>query len=235
MLRILRNQYITIIISVTGLFAAQDSTMHVRKFRILALGDSYTIGEAVLPDDRWPVQLAERLKNAGLPVNDPEIIAQTGWTTGELAAGIKTAEPKGPFDLVTLLIGVNNQYRGRDPANFRSEFRELLYRAIGYAAGDPGRVIVVSIPDWGVTPFAADRDRQKIANDIDLYNSIKMEESGRAGIMYIDITSDSRAAADDTTLIAGDGLHPSASMYRMWVDRIYPAAYQILFREKHCE
>jgi lysophospholipase L1-like esterase len=154
-------------------------------------------------------------------VSDPDIIAKTGWTTDELSSAIDAAKPKGRYDLVTLLIGVNNQYRGRDAEQYRKEFAALLQRAIGFAGGDRKRVIVVSIPDWGVTPFAANRDRAKIAAEIDRFNAINAEETKRAGAKYADITPVSRK---NPTLVAPDGLHPSAAMYAQWVTVILPQA-----------
>jgi lysophospholipase L1-like esterase len=188
---------------------------------VLALGDSYTIGESVAVVDRWPNQLQRALEQRGLYVADPDIIAKTGWTTDELSSAIDAAKPKGRYELVTLLIGVNNQYRGRDPEQYRKEFAALLKRAIGYAGGDMKRVIVVSIPDWGVTPFAANRDRAKIAAEIDRFNAINSEETKRAGAKYADITPVSRR---NPTLVAPDGLHPSAAMYAQWVTVILPQA-----------
>jgi undecaprenyl-diphosphatase len=181
--------------------------------RYLALGDSYTIGESVPATERFPVQLARELQ-----LGEPQIVARTGWTTDELNAAIDAAKPQGPFELVTLLIGVNNQYRGRDAEQYRGEFRALLQRAIGFAGGDAKRVIVVSIPDWGVTPFAEGRDRAKIASEIDRYNAINREEAARAGAGYVDITPISRR--DDAALVAGDGLHPSGKQYSEWVKLI---------------
>jgi lysophospholipase L1-like esterase len=185
--------------------------------RYLALGDSYTIGESVAPADRFPHQLARELGIA-----EPQIIAKTGWTTDELNAAIDAANPQGPFDLVTLLIGVNNQYRGRDAEQYRGEFAALLQRAIGFAGGDAKKVIVVSIPDWGVTPFAEGRDRAKIASEIDRYNAINREEAARAGAKYVDITPISRGG--DPALVAEDKLHPSAKQYTEWVKLIAPVA-----------
>jgi len=189
--------------------------------RVLALGDSYTIGESVAVADRWPNQLQRALQQRGLYVADPEIIAKTGWTTDELSSAIDTAKPKGKYELVTLLIGVNNQYRGRDAEQYRKEFSALLQRAIGFAGGNAKRVVVVSIPDWGVTPFAANRDRAKIAAEIDRFNAINAEETKRAGAKYADITPISRK---NPTLVAPDGLHPSAEMYAQWVTVILPQA-----------
>lgn len=181
--------------------------------RYLALGDSYTIGESVAEADRFPNQLARELGIA-----PPQIIAKTGWTTDELNAAIDAANPRGPFDLVTLLIGVNNQYRGRDAEQYRGEFAALLQRAVGFAGGDVKKVIVVSIPDWGVTPFAEGRDRAKIATEIDRYNAINREEAARAGAKYVDITPISRG--NDPALVANDGLHPSGRQYAEWVKSI---------------
>lgn len=185
--------------------------------RYLALGDSYTIGESVPEAERFPNQLASEL---GIPA--PQIIAKTGWTTDELNAAIDAANPQGSFDLVTLLIGVNNQYRGRDAEQYRGEFAALLQRAIGFAGGDAKKVIVVSIPDWGVTPFAEGRDRAKIAREIDQYNAINREEAAKAGAKYVDITPVSRG--NDPALVAGDGLHPSGKQYAEWVRLITPVA-----------
>jgi lysophospholipase L1-like esterase len=188
--------------------------------RYLALGDSYTIGESVPESERFPVQLARQLG-----IGDPQIIARTGWTTDELNAAIDAADPKGPFELVTLLIGVNNQYRGRDAEQYRGEFAALLKRAIGFGGGNAKRVIVVSIPDWGVTPFAEGRDRAKIAAEIDAYNAINKEETLRAGALYVDITPISRGGeAGDASLVAADGLHPSGKQYTEWVKLILPEA-----------
>lgn len=187
--------------------------------RFLALGDSYTIGEAVAPDERWPALLAQRLE-----LGEPEIVARTGWTTDELSAAIDAAKPQGPFDLVTLLIGVNDQYRGRNVESYRGGFTALLDRAVAFAGNDPRRVVVVSIPDWGVTPFAADRDRAQIAAEIDRYNGVNRDEAGRAGAHYADIGTVSREAANRPDLTASDGLHPSADLYRRWVEIILPKA-----------
>ena len=192
--------------------------------RVLALGDSYTIGESVAVADRWPNQLARALRLKRIRVVDPEIVAKTGWTTEELSSAIDAAKPHGPYALVTLLIGVNNQYRGRDAEQYRKEFAALLHRAIGFAGGHARRVVVVSIPDWGVMPFAAGRDRSKIASEIDLFNAISAEETQRAGARYADVTAVSRHAATDLTLVAPDGLHPSAAMYVQWVSVILPQA-----------
>lgn len=186
--------------------------------RILALGDSYTIGESVPTDERWPVQLAALLRKRGLRVAEPQIIAKTGWTTDELSAAMDAATLTPPYDLVTLLIGVNNQYRGREIDNYRVEFRALLDRAIDLAGDRPARVLVLSIPDWGVTPFAREkqRDAATVAAEIDAYNAVNRDEAQRSGVAWINITPMTREAAMDPALLAGDGLHPSGRDYARW-------------------
>ncbi|MCC7438364.1 MAG: SGNH/GDSL hydrolase family protein [Armatimonadetes bacterium] len=196
----------------------------------LALGDSYTIGESVAAAERWPMQLAALLRKQEIPMSDPQIIARTGWTTDELNAAIDAANPQGPFRMVTLLIGVNNQYRGRAADEYRGEFVGLLKRAIRFAGGDQSRVIVVSIPDWGVTPFAEGRDRARIAQEIDLFNQIAQEETEAAGAHFVDITPESRKAATDPTLTAPDNLHPSGTMYTAWTELILPVTVGICSR-----
>ncbi|MBI3790987.1 MAG: SGNH/GDSL hydrolase family protein [Gemmatimonadetes bacterium] len=196
--------------------------------RVLALGDSYTIGEKVAPTDRWPVQLAALLRGKGVNVAEPEIIATTGWTTDELRAGIAAKAPKGPYDLVTLLIGVNNQYRGRAADEYRGEFRGLLAQAIGFAGGDPKKVIVVSIPDWGVTPFAEGRDRAAIGRAIEQFNAIGREEALAAGADFVDITPTSRERRAGWE--AEDGLHPSGPQYAVWARLILPSAQRVMGR-----
>jgi lysophospholipase L1-like esterase len=192
----------------------------------LALGDSYTIGESVSPAERFPIQLTARLRELGLNMDEPVIIARTGWTTDELWDRLESSAPQGPFDLVTLLIGVNNQYRGRAADEYRPEFAQLLTRAIGYAGSRPGHVIVVSIPDWGVTPFGA--NRQNVGMEIDRFNAVNREETRAHGAQYVDITPMSRVALHDRALIAGDGLHPSGKMYAQWVELLLPLALAAL-------
>jgi len=186
----------------------------------LALGDSYTIGEGVAEAGRWPVQLATRLH-----WDAPAIIAKTGWTTDELSAAIDAAAPSATHAHVSLLIGVNNQYRGRSIANYRSEFRGLLDRAVGFAAGDKSRVFVVSIPDWGVTAFAAGDSRgvQRIGREIDAFNAAAREICNARGVRFVDITTVSRDHGGDALMLAADGLHPSAAMYARWSDAIVAA------------
>jgi lysophospholipase L1-like esterase len=189
----------------------------------LALGDSYTIGEAVPAATRWPAQMVQHLRRGGVAIGDAQIIAVTGWTTDELAAGMDAATLTPPYDLVTLLIGVNNQYRGRGAGDYRGEFARLLGRAIALAGGRPARVMVVSIPDWGVTRFAREqgRDVASIAYALDVYNAIARDEASRAGARWIDITPISRR---HPALLAEDGLHPSAAQYALWTQAILPVA-----------
>jgi len=197
---------------------------HPVKIRYLALGDSYTIGESVDEAERWPNQLADFLKAGGLPT-EVTIIARTGWTTDELWDGIQADKIAPPYDLVSLLIGVNNQYRGYDINKYREQFIFLLNKSIEYAGGNPKRVIVLSIPDWGVTPFARGEDSAQITKDIDAYNAINREETEKAGAFYVDITPISRTAASD---VARDGLHPSGKLYTEWAKLAYIAALKAL-------
>lgn len=194
--------------------------------RYLALGDSYTIGESVPEGERWSNQLADLLQQEGFST-EVTIIARTGWITNELWEGIKAREITPPYDLVSLLIGVNNQYRGYDIDEYREEFVFLLNKSIEYAGGDANRVFVLSIPDWGVTPFAGSRDSKKIATEINLFNSVNREESEKAGVHYVDITPTSREAINDSSLIASDGLHPSGKMYAEWAKLALPVVLEI--------
>ena len=191
--------------------------------RVLALGDSYTVGEGVDPADRWPEQLAARLRQSGVEVAAPEIVAETGWTTGELAEGVDRADPQGPFDLVTLLIGVNNQYRETAEASYRAELGALLDRAVALGGGDSSRVVAISFPDWGATPFgAADaRGPARIRDQVDAFNAIARLEAQARGIAWVDVTDLSRQQGDR---VVSDGLHPDATAYAAWTDRILPAA-----------
>lgn len=198
-------------------------------FGFLALGDSYTIGEGVAPGERWPVQLAARLRGEGVDVADPQIVATTGWTTDELLAAMDAGMFAPRYDLVTLLIGVNNQYRGRPLDEYRAQFRDLLQRAIALAGGNPAHVIVVSIPDWGVTSFAAreGRDLARVAREIDAFNAVASAATASVGAAWVDVTTISRQPGSRNELV-GDGLHPSGAQYARWTDTILPAARTIL-------
>ncbi|MFY2763112.1 SGNH/GDSL hydrolase family protein [Arenimonas sp. MALMAid1274] len=196
--------------------------------KYLALGDSYTIGESVPEAGRWPVQLVAALRERGVAIDEPRIIATTGWTTDELAAAMDAAEPLGRWDVVSLLIGVNNQYRGRDVADYRGEFTALLQRAITLAGGRADHVLVLSIPDWGVTPFgqASGRDPARIAAELDAYNAAAASICEAHGVPFVDITPASRAP---TAGIAEDGLHPSAPQYTTWTHLTLEKTYQVCF------
>lgn len=201
----------------------------------LALGDSYTIGEGVEAAGRWPMQLAARLRDAGVAIADPRIIATTGWTTDELAAAMDEAEPLGDWDFVSLLIGVNNQYRGRAVDEYVGEFHRLLRRAIALTGDRADRMLALSIPDWGATPFAfaSGRDRQAIAFELDAYNAAARALCAAEGVAFVDITGISRAEAgrdggDAADMLAEDGLHPSAAQYARWADAALPVARGLL-------
>jgi lysophospholipase L1-like esterase len=186
------------------------------QLKLLALGDSYTIGEAVDESERWPVLLFKILNEAGIVVKMPQIVAKTGWTTDELNQAIDDANIKETFHLVSLLIGVNNQYRGRSVENYKIEFEALLKRAINFAGNEPQNVFVLSIPDWGCTPFAEGRDRQKIAEEIDAYNLVNKQISETLGVKWFDITLSTRKSIGDLSLLAADCLHPSGKNYKEW-------------------
>ena len=199
--------------------------------RYLALGDSYTIGEGVPADGRWPAQLAARLRAGGLAVDTPRIVATTGWTTDELSSALDAAEPIGrDWPLVSLLIGVNDQYRGRPVDDYAPAFAALLDRAIGYAGGRADRVVVLAIPDWGVTPFAAasGRDRAAIARTLDAYNATAARVCAERGVAFVDIAPVSRAVGAEPAMLADDGLHPSAALYAEWTREALPIVHRLL-------
>ena len=191
----------------------------------LALGDSYTIGESVEASGRWPVQLAALLRGGAHPLDAPVIVAKTGWTTDELSAAMDDAKLEPPYGFVSLLIGVNNQYRGRPLDEYEQQFSALLARAIALAGDRPGRVLVLSIPDWGTTPFAEGRVRRQIAMEIDAFNAAAREECERRGVAFLDITRISRERKE---LVASDGLHPSAAQYELWAKAAMPVAQKLL-------
>lgn len=192
-------------------------------FTFLALGDSYTIGASVPTEDRWSDQLVSRLRKAGVKVSNPKIIATTGWTTSELQTGINTAKISKTYDLVSLLIGVNNQYRGYDIKVYKKEFSELVNQAILFADRKVENVFVISIPNYGVMPFAIrnNLDPQKIASELSAYNSEAKKISNSQGVTFFDNTQWSQGMAMDPSLVANDGLHPSGKMYTNWVDNCY--------------
>jgi lysophospholipase L1-like esterase len=195
---------------------------------LLCLGDSYTIGESVDANENFPTQCVRLLKNNGYDFNTPEIIARTGWTTDELEHAIDNSNANKSFDFVTLLIGVNDQYRGGNIEDYKPRFESLLNRAVQFTNGQSARVIVLSIPDWGVTPFAKDRDSEKIAQQINSYNEVNKQLAQKHKVGYIDITESTREAISDPSLVAPDGLHPSAKEYAKWAAKIYLAVKEQL-------
>jgi lysophospholipase L1-like esterase len=186
----------------------------------LALGDSYTIGQSVMASENFPGQTIQLLNQQNHNFKSPEIVAQTGWTTDELQNNINNHSFTPPYDIVTLLIGVNNQYRGRSVESYKPEFESLLKQAIQLAGGKADHVIALSIPDWGVTPFAAGREGDQIAREIDEYNAANKAISENYKVNYIDITPWTREAANDLSLVAADGLHPSAKEYKRWSEKL---------------
>jgi lysophospholipase L1-like esterase len=201
------------------IFTSQPGSMQ-STHTLLCLGDSYTIGESVQPGENFPNQTIRLLRQYGYKFEDPEIVAKTGWTTDELQNAINRHQMKHSYDFVTLLIGVNNQYRGRTVEQYKTEFESLLKQAIGFANNNEEHVIVLSIPDWGVTPFAKDRDADQIAIEIDHFNAANKSITENYKTRYIDITPATREASKDSSLIAGDGLHPSAKEYARWSERL---------------
>jgi lysophospholipase L1-like esterase len=196
----------------------------------LALGDSYSIGEGVAAEARWPMQLAHALRGEGIALADPDIIAATGWTTDELDAAIDAAQPAAGYDLVSLLVGVNNQYRGRGLDEYRHQFAALLERAIALAGDRHERVLVLSIPDWGVTRFGRDcgRDLVAVAHELDAFNAVARDICAAHGVAFVDITAVSRERGADAAMLADDGLHPSAAMHARWTQLALPVARRLL-------
>jgi lysophospholipase L1-like esterase len=195
-----------------------------KQLTYLALGDSYTIGEAVPSDQNFPNQLVQMLRKKGVEAADPQIIAKTGWTTGELLNAMAGAQFLPEYDLVTLLIGVNNQYRGLPPEDYAAEFEKLLKMGIKMAGGKAGNVIVVSIPDWGATPFAKGRNRGEITEQINDFNLRNSRISSKHNVKYVDITEGSREAFINNDLVAGDKLHPSGLEYKRWAEAVLNAS-----------
>jgi lysophospholipase L1-like esterase len=198
---------------------AQKKTMNY-----LALGDSYTIGEAVPEEENFPNQLVQMLRKKGVDVAAPQIIAKTGWTTGELLNAMASAQFLAEYDLVTLLIGVNNQYRGLAPEDYAAEFEKLLKMGIKLAGGKASNVIVVSIPDWGATPFARERNRGEITEQINDFNLRNGRISSKHNVKYVDITEGSREAFINNELVAKDKLHPSGLEYKRWAEAVLKAS-----------
>lgn len=198
-----------------------DTSLRAKTY--LALGDSYTIGQSVSAEQRFPYFAVRQLIDKNVNMTPVQIIATTGWTTGNLLSALAASPPTKTYDFVTLLIGVNNQYQGRSIDEYRVQFTELLNKAVGYAGLKRSRVFVLSIPDYAVTPFARGSDTAKISREIDAFNAINKEIAIREGIAYIDITPISRQARTDPTLTSTDGLHPSGKQYEKWALLLSPA------------
>lgn len=215
---------IRIIILVCSCFSfvkhASSQNMQKPVYTYLALGDSYTIGEGLPEHDNFPSQTIKLLHSAGYNFEKPHIIAKTGWTTDELEAGVSNSSLQEQYSFVSLLIGVNNQYRGRSLEEYTKDFEKLVRTAIQLAAGNPAHVFVLSIPDWSVTPFAEGRERKNISEEIDNFNSINRSLSETCKVNYIEITNSTREAAEDQSLITSDGLHPSAKEYGRWAQKL---------------
>lgn len=203
-----------------------DSAAVTKKY--LALGDSYTIGQSVSVQDRFPVQTKEWLRLNGIMIADPEIIATTGWTTQSLQNAINQQNPTGPYDVISLLIGVNDQYQYVDTGTYRTRFTQLLQKSIQLAGNKPAHVFVLSIPDYSVTPFAAGSDTMRIRQEIDEFNTINKQITLQYNCPYLYITDLTREARYDPTLIANDGLHPSGSEYYQWAIRLGPLMKAVL-------
>lgn len=187
----------------------------------LALGDSYTIGQGVPPSERYPAQTRDWLIANGVTgMADPQIIATTGWTTIHLQNAITSQNPKGPYDMVSLLIGVNDQYQGFDAAGYETRFRQLVKTSISLANNLPAHVVVLSIPDYSVTPFASGSNVDRIRKEIDQFNEINKRVALTFNVQYLDITPSTREAKNNLALIAGDGLHPSGLEYKKWAERL---------------
>ena len=197
---------------------AQDLTIR-GKVKFLALGDSYTIGESVPQSERWPVQLIDALRKLQVECFDAKIIATTGWRTDQLKSAVKAANLTKDYTLVSLLIGVNNQYQGMSANSYTPEFQELLKMAIELAGNDKSKVFVVSIPDYGYTPFGKS-NQPAISKGIDEFNDANRSIAQILGVHYFNITDISRKGLAEPDLVAGDGLHPSGKMYSQWVDLI---------------
>lgn len=197
-------------------------------YSYLALGDSYTIGEQVPFAENFPNQTVQILRRSGLAFHATEIIAKTGWTTDELSNAIENTTTLENYDIVSLLIGVNNQYRGRSATEFKIEFEHLLQKAIQFSGNRPYRVVVLSVPDWGITPFAVDRDRKQVAEEIDLYNDVCKKSAAAFKANFINITTSQREDGSKTDFLAPDGLHPSGKEYKKWAAELADAILKAL-------
>ena len=213
--------------NITAIFKKNYIGKNTSKF--LALGDSYTIGQSVEINERWPVQFLKELKTNTSAIDTLQIIAQTGWRVDQLKEAMNNSNLEPPYGLVSLLIGVNNQFQGQEAVGFRPEFIEILEKSLKLVENRTERLFVVSIPDWGSSPYGATLNRTQISKEIDDFNSVLKEESEKRGIRYFNITTISRRALTDNSLIASDRLHPSGKMYKLWVDKMIPVISKVNF------
>ena len=213
--------------NITAIFKKDYIGKNTSKF--LALGDSYTIGQSVEVNERWPVQFLKELKGTTNVIDTLQIIAKTGWRVDQLKEAMNSSDLEPPYGIVSLLIGVNNQYQGQNANDFRPEFIEILEKSLKLVENRTERLFVISIPDWGASPYGFGFDRAKVSKEINEFNSVVKEESEKRGLRYFDITTISRRALIDRTLIASDGLHPSGKMYKLWVDKMIPIISKINF------
>ncbi|HZK64555.1 MAG TPA: SGNH/GDSL hydrolase family protein [Puia sp.] len=219
----------------SGLISGQDSIPSAdtsKTHTYLALGDSYTIGASVAVNDRYPVQTVSLLRTAGYSFQDPEIIATSGWTTTNLLEAIQGKTAAVPYDVVTLLIGVNNQYQGGTADNYRDELTRLLKQCIQLSGNKASHVIVISIPDYSVTPFAKGLNRTYISSQIDAFNKINHDVSDSYQTLYLNVTDESREALSDPSLIASDGLHFSGKEYGIWASALKPMMEKVITGNK---
>jgi len=208
------------IIIILFLFNGQLLIAQKDSLSVLVLGDSYSASTGELKINGWPLQLTKVLSEKGIKVKNPVIIAEAGWTSSKLIEQIDKKSPATNYDLVGLMIGVNNQYRGIEIDVFKKEFIELLDRSIAHAKGNPANVFVISIPDWSVTPFAKFNNQVKIRAELKKYNDFIKAQASKKKVLYFDITGVSRKAELNKNLIASDSLHPSKRMYRLWVNKM---------------
>ena len=214
--------FLFVFIAILVLFLSNRSVAN-SSYTYLALGDSYTIGENVAVFDNYPYQTVQLLRNAGYNCNAPEIIARTGWTADELKEGIRNTYLQPSYGFVSLLVGVNDQYQGKNPEEYSRSFEQLLQQALRLTGNRQNKVAVLSIPDWSTTPFAEGKDREKIAEQIDALNAVNEELAGQYGVQYIFITPGTREAGGNSRQLASDGLHYSRKEYAIWAARLADA------------
>lgn len=198
--------------------------------RLLALGDSYTIGTRVSPSDRWVNGLARRLRANGHAVDEPDVVAASGWTSSRLLGEIQAVPTDADRDLVTLLVGANDAFQGRSPQAFAPDFRALVDSAVGFAGGDRSRVVVMTIPDYTLTPVGREHDPAEHADRLDAYNELVRSVAASTDLRFVDLVPPSRLVEDRPELVARDGLHPSPEQHELWLERILPVALEALRR-----